>query len=396
VAAATAGDYLFLRPIKDYAVGVMSISSGKIFSASKRAAADIYGDIVVSERATGEISLYSVTDQRRLDTVNLPVSPLGRLRASALSTNMEWLAVSGRTRGAVWNLSSGDRTLHVRGFRGADFDSDDVLYADFPKYEETPRSITMLDPSTGEISLKQSIEEETRASQYGRYLLVRKSAKKDGPLRENIILEVRDVYSNELLWSQHFPKEAPGIVMSSRQGPVLLMWAVSSGGAKQLIKADPSLQARLKALKDKEGDYLLVVLDAQTGKQLGTLFVETGKGSFQIEYVRVEGDNVVIADSENRVLVYSLSSGEVRGRMFGGRFEVSGPGGLLCVETERGRVDLYDLNSLQKLQQYVFSYPVSLMAFSEDGERLFVLVANQVAFQLDVSPAARRSFSAAR
>lgn len=225
---------------------------------------------------------------------------------------------------------------------------------------------------------------------------MRKPAKKDGPLNENITLEVYDVHSNQLLWSRPFPKEAPGIVMSSRQGPVLLMWAVSSGAAKQMIKADPSLQARQKALKEKEGDYLLVIADAQSGKQLGTLLVETGKGSFEIEYVRVEGDNVVIADSQNRVLVYSLASGEIRGRMFGGRFEVSGRGGLLSVEMERGRVDLYNLNSLQKLHQYVFAYPVSLMTFSEDGERLFVLTSNQVVFLLDVSPAARRSFSAAR
>jgi hypothetical protein len=419
VAAATVGDYLLLRPIQDYPVGVMDIATGKIFSAGKRAAMDIYGDIVASERVTGEISLLRAADQKRIDTVTLPVSPLGRLWASGVSGDMEWLAVSGRSRGAVWNLVSGNRVFHLRGFRGADFNREGVLLADFPKYEETERAITRLDPSSGEISVKQTLEKEVRAAQFGPYLLIQKPAKKDGPkevlaaqfgpylliqkpakkdgpVAENMTLEVRDVYSNQVLWSRFFPKSAPGVVMSSRQGPVLLMWGVSSDGAKQLIKADPGLQSRVKALKEKEGDYLVVVVDAQSGKQLGTLLVETGKGSFAIEHVRVAGDNVVIADSQNRVLVFSLASGEVRGRMFGGRVEVSETGAMLGVESKRGRLDLYDLNSLQKLHQYTFSYPVSLMTFSEDGTRLFVLTSNQVAFQLDVSPTARRSFSAAR
>ena len=83
---------------------------------------------------------------------------------------MKWLAVSERTRGAVWDLTSGERIFHLRGFRGAYFDSDGMMYADFPKYEETDRNIARVDLNTRQVAAGQKVEAD-RAEQFGPFIV---------------------------------------------------------------------------------------------------------------------------------------------------------------------------------------------------------------------------------
>jgi len=173
--------------------------------------------------------------------------------------------------------------------------------------------------------------------------------------------------------------------MDGREETLVLSWPVSSSPAKAEIKDDPVLSARFAGLKEKEGVYLLRVLSARDGKSLGGLLVETGKGSFRISRAAAIGDWVVISDTENRVLVYSLSSGTQVGKTFGGRALLGRASGLLCVENERGQLTIYDVRSMEKRDQFIFSSPVSLTQFSPDGKRLFVLTASQTAYVLDLS-----------
>ncbi len=142
-------------------------------------------------------------------------------------------------------------------------------------------------------------------------------------------------------------------------------------------------------MKEKEGDYLLQTLDARTGRQTGALLVETGKGSFRVAGVASAGDLLLISDTENRVLVYSLADGEQKGRFFGGSPAASKAAGLLSVENERGQLAVYDLATMAKRDQFTFTSPVSLTRFSPDGKRLFVLTANQTAYVLNMEPTAQ-------
>jgi Tol biopolymer transport system component len=138
-------------------------------------------------------------------------------------------------------------------------------------------------------------------------------------------------------------------------------------------------------MHEKEGDYFLEILDLRNGAPLGKLLIETGKGSFRLSTVFAAGNWVIISDTQNRVLVYSLKTGEMKGRVFGSFATVSPVAGLLCVENESGQLTVYSLETMEKRDQFTFSSPVSLIRFSQDGRRLFVLTSNQVAYQLDVS-----------
>jgi hypothetical protein len=137
---------------------------------------------------------------------------------------------------------------------------------------------------------------------------------------------------------------------------------------------------------DKEGDYLLQTLELKTGKLLGQVLIETGKGAFRIDQITAAGDWVVVTDTQNRVLVYSLGSGQLKQRFFGARAAISPNDNLLCVENEPGQLIVYDLNSGEKRDEFSFSSRVSLIQFAGD-KRLFVLTANQTAYLLGIREA---------
>ena len=113
--------------------------------------------------------------------------------------------------------------------------------------------------------------------------------------------------------------------------------------------------------------------------------IETGKGSFRLEKVYTAGDWVLVADSENRILLYSLKTGELKGRVFGDYATISPDGKLLCVTNESGKLNIYKLADMQSIEQFVFTSTVTLVEFSEDGKKLVVLTSNQTAHVFDIS-----------
>jgi hypothetical protein len=191
------------------------------------------------------------------------------------------------------------------------------------------------------------------------------------------------------VWTEKFPKEAPRVHFNWQLGTVAYRWNVSSRTAKDEIKQDAALQARAKALREKEGDYYLRIVELKTGKTLGRLLVETGKGSFRITNVLAVGDHVVLADSQNRVLVYSLSSGERKARVFGRRPEAAIDGSRLAVEAGRGQLVVYDLGSMNKSCEFVFPRELSLVQFTPDGRSLLALTNTQRLYSVDLSAAAQ-------
>ena len=379
------GNLVLLRPIEKFPVGVMNLETKKIFLANKNVALDVYDDISVSQRRSGALGLFTFEATAPVAEVVLPRSTLGAIRASALSADMKYVAVSQRSRGGVWNLERGERVFHVRGFRGATFGDDGSVYADFPKYLERERGIARMHLASRLVLDGPKIEERD-AEQYGDFLVQTKPKKKDSGTDRDVTFEVQDARTGAVLWSRPFPKERPTPSIDSATSSMVLVWALNTGHAKDMIKNDSTLKARLDAMKEKEGDYFLEVVEARTGRTLGKLLVETGKGSFRIARAYAVGEYVVIVDTSNRVLVYSLQSGEQKGRLFGTRVAVSGAGNLLCVENETGQLAIYNLARMdQPRDKFVFSHPVTLARFSADGKRLFVLTNDQTTYLLDVA-----------
>jgi WD40 repeat protein len=403
MSAPTRGDYLLIRPVKDYAVGVMDINTKAITKANERAALDIYEPYFVAEMRNGQVGLYKLEKNELVATTVLSNVSLGRLRVAEVSPELKWLALSGRSRGGVWNLAKGEAALALRNFQGGYVSDDDYFFAEFPKTEDIERNVARFNLKNGEAVAGPKIEGDS-SHQYGQYLFTIKSAKAaekppepDGKpvklnpadYRKNVVIEMFDARTMKSLWSQNFPKESPRVWIAPNNQTMALLWAVNTDAAKAEISSDPKLTQSLAKMKEKEGDYFLKIVNAQSGNEIGKLLIETGKGSFRVSNIFAAGDSVIVTDTQNRVLVYSLKTGEQKGRVFGAYATASPASKLLCVENESGKLAVYDLETMEKRDDFIFTRPIAMLRFSQDGKRLFVLTVTQTVYILDVSSLAK-------
>ncbi|HEY9501495.1 MAG TPA: WD40 repeat domain-containing protein, partial [Pyrinomonadaceae bacterium] len=99
--AATLGNFLFVRPIKDFPVGVLDLKTNAISKSNKQPALDIYGELLVAEMRNGELGLYRVEKNQLVASTLLTNINLGSLKVAEVSPDMKWISLSGRSRGGV-------------------------------------------------------------------------------------------------------------------------------------------------------------------------------------------------------------------------------------------------------------------------------------------------------
>jgi len=373
----------------------------------------LWNNVLVSNLVSGNIALSSAQfiaetkSLRYAQTASLPipVGSMNRIYTANVSDNMQWLAVSSKTRGALWDLNTGERKLHVRGFRGALVAANGTAIGDFPKLAPENHSLVLLDGRTSDINVVREIPERG-ARQYGRFMLVRKSLrtlkeldkprekKKEGseasepdednaPLNREVRFELQDIVKNTVVWSKDFPKEAPGYFFDDFSGRMILYWGLGSEAGKARLKEDPTLVERSRQMGNKDDDYVLEIIDAFQNKSVGSLLLETGKGSFDIETGFSEGNWLVLRDDNNRVLVYSITEGELKHRFFGANAALNPKGHQIAVQNYPGELTVYDLATGNPIARLRFKTPAAFTRFSLDGKRLLVLTAGQVAYAFD-------------
>jgi len=387
IAAPAHGDYLILRPIDKYPVGVLDLKSNKLLMGSKERTLDIYDSVYAHADIDGSVSLLDLMTHQRLTAARLPASRLGFMRAGAVSSDLHWLAVSGASRGAVWDLETGNRVFHVRNFNGAWFDEHDILFADFPESdliqpEKVERTVGLLDPVHQGDSNGGKIE-EAATRQFGEFLVSTKSEKHSWPPRDSD-LEVRDIRERKLVWSAHFAQEQPALWASPAEDRLVYSWPASSKAAKEGIEPASAMKAQLASSKDRESDWFLEVHELHSGKLLGQVLVITGKGSFRAVGVVAAANWLAVSDSKNRVLAYALGEAQPRSRFFGRHPALTGRG-MLSLENESGQVAVYDVASGEKRQELTFPAPVASSTFCADGKKLLVMTKTQTAYLFDVA-----------
>jgi WD40 repeat protein len=403
-------NYVIVKPIAGAKLGVLDVGRQKIIAGINKDDVAIWNDSVVFESVSGKVLLSEVAysdDKKMLERkdvkiLDIPVGLVGALHAGEVSDNFKWLAISSKSRGAIWELNSGEQKIFVRGFRGALVVNDGNAIADFPELEPTNHSLVIMNPNTKEAQVHREIPQKG-AKQYGGFVLIRKSlsqAKKednkkagvesaeetedDVSLTREVRFELRHVVTDKLIWSRDFPKDAPDYFFDDFSGRIILYWTLGSDVGKAGLKENPALAARAKEMGNKDDDYLLEIVDAFAGKTIGSVLVETGKGSFRIKSGFSEGDWLVMQDSDNRVLVYSIKDGNLNHRFFGAEAAVNPVRKQIVVENYPGELTLYDLASGEPQGRLVLNRDTVLTRFSLDGKRLFVLTAEQVAYAFDL------------
>jgi hypothetical protein len=405
------GDYVLMRPIHDYAVGVLDMHTNKIVRASKTAAMDVFGDVAASILNSGEVALFGAA-ATPLAKLALPRGHFGGLRVADFSDDLTWLAVSTRSRGSVWNLESHSRPYSLKGFRGACFAKDGNLYLDFPKQDKVERSIVRADLRQVQMSIVEKVD-PGRAWQECEYLISLKgnensnSAKDKSkqtddeddddqrdyryegtkyswrdvyePAETNKTLEVRNALTGALLWSKLFSKVIPAIYTDAAMNVAVFRWRLGAPGAKAEMKSLPAV------LKPENGgrdvDYLVEIVELSTGKFLNALVIDTTNGAIELRKNLVTKDWLVAYDSIGRTLIYSLTTGKCIDKFFGNPWSISASG-TLVFRRDTGKMALYDLTT-DKKADLTLLYPVSTTFFTRDGKKLVLLTNDQVVYTVD-------------
>ena len=411
-------NYVIVRPLANAMMGVFDLTKGTIVNGMNKSDATLWNDLMFFELASGSVQVakvnYDPNDKyfkvTSVGTVDIPVASMRRVYAANVSDNLQWLAISSKTRGAIWDLTSGERKMHVRGFRGAIVAANGSAIGDFPPYAPANHSLVFMDAPTDDVKPIREIPEKG-ARQYGRFVMIRKSLKepkvtekdkdskgKDGDkapvavqgelseddsLDRDVRFELHDVVNDKLVWSREFKKEAPQFFFDDYSGRVIFYWSLGSDAGKARLKEDPALVERAARMGNKNDDYIVEVYDAFAAKSIGVLLLETGQGSFDIESGFSEGNWLVLHDDNNRVLIYSIKEGELRHRFFGANAAMNPSRQQVTVENYPGELTLYDLATGNPQARLRFKSGAAFVRFSLDGKKLLILTSGQVAYAFD-------------
>jgi WD40 repeat protein len=382
--AASNPKYVLAGPLEEHPVGAYDLAQKKIVFANRTSATDVWGDMTVSERLNGEIGLYRVSENTPRSVLTPPLGKLGPLRSLTTSPDLRWLAMSSRTRGGVWDLETNARVFLVRGFQDAYYAPSSVFFLDLPKFEKADREITAFSLATKQPQGR-AVGKDDEVTLFGSVTLRTKHHDKDRGARRNLQFEALDTVTEQVLWSRSFPKQSPAVYGSPLSEKVVWAWRAKADGLRDEIARDPKFQARWIKENPGEGDYFIEVVNARNGTVAGGVVLRTGKYSFAPEHLEVMGDWLVVTDNRNRVLLYSVATGERKAELFGYRPQISQNGERLCLANGRGHLAVYDLHSLRQTSELSFANRISSQRFSADGKKLFVLTNDQTAFILDAT-----------
>ena len=285
---ATHGGYVLVWPVKEKPLGIMDLDRRVVVATFKHKAGDIYDNWILSERNDGELGIFDIAARQNIASVQLSQSSLGNLEAVALSTDFNWLALSTKNRGAVWDIKRNLRVQLTRGFHGGWFAADNSLYADFPKEDKQERAVVKLDPTGAKIMYEVGPK---LCHQVGPYLACDDARVTNTFVRKDWTVEIDDLLSRRSLWSRNFPKEMP-VVSPQAEHTVLLGWRLSEGGGREELQKYPDIKD-----KGEREDYLLEILDFSKDAVTGKMLIKTGKRSFRVEDVRMDGDWVLVSAS---------------------------------------------------------------------------------------------------
>ncbi len=404
-------NYVMIKPLQNGATGIFDIKRAEIVVGMMKKDIAIYGNEIAFESANGKLLIRKVAyvDAKKMlegqdvATVDIPVGAMSDMRSAEVSDDFGWAALSSRSRGGVWNLRTGERAVFTRGFTSGIVDGQGNGVANFPKFQNDKPTLAFLDPKSGEGQVMRELADHG-VRQYGRFLLTRTStSKKDEKdsersqvplsedekaelrLRSDVRFEIKDWTKDTVIWTRDFKGTVPRYSFDSYSGRLMLYWRLSSDEGKARLKEDAAIKSKADQLGNKQGDYLIDVIDAFAGKTIGSLLLETGRGSFSVGGGKSERDWLALNDSEGRVLVYSLTDGTLRHRFFGSKAAINPLLNQVIIETFPGDVSLYSLDTGEKINDFLLKGNLAFSRFSLDGKRLFLFSDYQVGYAIDLT-----------
>jgi hypothetical protein len=163
---ATSGEQLLVRPIHDAAVGIYDLKQRKFIAGLNTPAVDVFGGYYVRQRPDADIEVRDLAQHQVWDKALMPQGKFEKLRAAAASPDLSRIAISLRTRGAAWDISTtAKRLLYVRGFEGAYLPDTRYMYAQFPRFRSLTREIAQLNLDSGRAQSDRALDDTAWTTQ---------------------------------------------------------------------------------------------------------------------------------------------------------------------------------------------------------------------------------------
>ena len=413
-------DYVIIKPLADVKMGVFDLKKGILASGLNKEDATLWNNLMAYEATNGKILIREVSyneaekkfDSKDVGAIEIPVGSIRNLDAAEVSNGFNWLMLSSKTRGGLWNLETGDRKLYLRGFKGGVIDNNGMCVGEFPKLDDASHGLVLMNPHKNSADTIRELPEKG-SRQYGRFILLRRSLKekeveKKSPgiqtdeesegsgLNSAVRFELKDFIQDKIVWSRDFLKEAPEYSFDSFSGRLILYWRLGGDAGKARLKEIAELQAKAGALSDKADDYLVEIVDAHTQKTVGTMLLETGKGSFDIGKGLSERDWLALRDSEGRVLIYSIKEGDLLHRFFGDHAAMNPTNNQIAVENFPGEITLYNLDTGGRQATLVIQGSAAFVRFNLEGNKLFILSDAQSVYAFDLNKIAAKTTTQAK
>ena len=277
--------------------------------------------------------------------------------------------MSGRSRGAIWDLKTGQRLYHVRGFNGATFAADGNLYVDFAKHDKTDRMVERVNLNKTEMVKMDYALNDSMGMTAGRMVEWKDQGKK------TFLMTVRDPATGKEQWSRTFEKERPAWTRNFADNNLLFIWRTVSNGGKAELKNRPELASQVAALKNKNAGVLVEVVSIDKGEVLKAVVLDH-LDTFDSDGVDQVQDTVLMSTEDNRVLLFSAKTGAMMQQVFGYVVGVDRQAGLFCVKNRRDEALVYDLQG-KEVAHFEPGVPVRFARFEDGGKKLLLLGADQ-------------------
>jgi WD40 repeat protein len=386
VTPVTKGEYLILGPLKGAAAGILNLADKSIPLVLSRRTADVHDQLCVREREDGRLALHQLPDGKEVANTPMVETELRALSAATMSPDLRWVALSGRTRGAVWDLVNEKRVLYLRGFQAAWLGEKDAMHAAIRETANSSWSLVRFDLAAPPAVRARDGVRGARWSLEGRYLLTLKPARSDRRLRD-VTMEVRDVSTDGVLWSRLFPYEPSSRLLDSQSGFLVLTWPLSEAGPRKAVTEDPAWQVALRGVKDRSNAVCFEVVDASSGQVRARMALDGVTTVFSHARAVATADRLIVLESGGswRLLTYSFD-GKLQGRAIARSFVVSPDGHRLASVTADGRLVVFDTATLAPQRTFHFlTHPV-VAGFSADGSRLLVVGSDQTTYLIQLQP----------
>ena len=392
VEGVTKGEAIAVSPLKDYAVGLVSLENGMIVTTSKLPTLDLWDKFVVAENSLGGVQ-FSELGAAGATSVPLPVGLLPSVRTAMFSPDGKYLELSLRNRSAIWRADTGQQLHVLRPLRSGWIDDLDQLWGQYPKYMDR-------DPAQTRLSINAMASEGANANatlgkydddgwQFHELQLLLKPMGKDKITDHHATLEVKKMGDQTVAWERNFPHEVPAC-WTAEDNRLVLGWDLGSDTAKDEIKAHAELEKELEPLKDKKKGMLVETVVPETGVLLERVIlpeVDLTHGSGDVRRAVVSGKYVLVRGEHGNTDIYDLETGVKKGEFFGVPLATEAKKGIIAAVNRENEVLLVDENTGKELNRFTLSSPIRMARIVAGNEdTLLILTADQTVHRLALQP----------